>query len=146
MKYLFDYLIYDIIQNRTDKILKYWGNNRMIILNKKTYNEKKDILNDIEDRMIKVDEVVETKCDEVFLNLEKALIENDKIDIKFLLEECIFFEVIHDFIIDDLVNTFYFTKLKKEFMLELKKSYIKRGKKGIRFAWTPIINSYNSYK
>lgn len=114
----------------------------MIILNKKTYNEKKDILIDVEDRLKKVNEVIGNKCDEVFLNLEKVLMENNKIDTKFLLEENIFFELIHDFIIDDLANTFYFTKLKKEFMLDLKKSYIKRGTKGIRFAWTPIIKLY----
>ncbi|MBQ9014018.1 MAG: hypothetical protein IJ094_10800 [Bacilli bacterium] len=96
--------------------------------NKLRMNMIKDNLNDL------------IKLENVFLELEKAILTRDKQEIKNIVSDNLYYEILCEGFEDKIIDTYEKQNNKKHFIDELRRSYIIRGVKGIQFSWTPILN------
>ena len=100
----------------------------MIEANKLRMNMIKENLNDL------------IKLENVFLDLEKAILTKDKAEIKNIVSDNLYYEVLCVGFENKLIAAYEKQNNKKYFIDELRKSYIIRGVKGIQFSWMPILN------
>lgn len=78
--------------------------------------------------------------DELFLDLEKAILKRDLVKINEIVGEKLFYEIPCKGLDTKIIEAYENHTNKKYLIDELKKSYIVRGVKGIQFAWIPILN------
>ena len=81
--------------------------------------------------------------DELFFNLEKALLKRDLDKVEEIISKKLFFEVPCVGLAYKMIKAYENHTNKKYFIDELKKSYLIRGIKGVQFAWIPILNRGN---
>lgn len=112
---------------KTTEIINSKGLN-IIESNKLRMNMIKDNLNDL------------IKLENTFLALEKAILTKDKIEIKNIISDNLYYEILCIGFEDKLITVYEKHSNKKHFIDELRKSYITRGIKGIQFSWMPLLN------
>lgn len=78
--------------------------------------------------------------DNLFLDLEKFILKKDVNEIEEIISSKMFYEVPCKGLGLKIIGIYENHTNKKDFLDELKKSYILRGVKGIMFAWMPILN------
>lgn len=93
-------------------------------------------------RVSKIKEVISdtNRVDELFIIVQEALLKMDVVRLSNTLSNDLFFEEVYASFILKLLDGFNSSNDKISFIENLKVSYILKGVKGIRFAWTPIID------
>lgn len=106
------------------------------------YVEDRDRIKANKLRMSKISEIISNQevVDSLFSEIHNSLIKLDVVRLSRILSEQLFFEEVYASTILKLVDGFGSSNDKEGFIQLLKDSYILRGVKGIRFAWTPIID------
>lgn len=104
----------------------------------------KNIAESNKKRVDRVILVKETNIGFLFKEFEDLLKNGTVIMLKYLLENKVFFEIIADNYIDEIIEVYIYldNDLKHEYVNCLKESYIIRGDRGIRYSFTPIVRKY----
>jgi len=84
-------------------------------------------------------EVDESYLNICFIRLSESLTNKDKTNTKEILQDELFFEVIHISLIVNLHKAYFAVKDKETLIYALKESYLIRGEAGAMFAWMPIV-------
>lgn len=92
-------------------------------------------------RILQINSIGKKNIDSMFNELEELLDSNSALSLKYLLENKMFYEQIHDEIIYNIIDCCNL-KYRNEYIKDLKESYRVRGEKGIAFSWGFIIRKY----
>lgn len=106
----------------------------------------KDIAESNKKRICNILEIGKPDVNVLFKEVEELLKSGSIVMLKYILENKLFFEVIADYFIDEIIEVHSSLKeeLKCDYINCLKESYIIRGENGIRYSWTPLVKRYES--
>lgn len=110
---------------------------------KELYGEKGNRVSASKLRISKIKESIgdRNRIDGIFCRLKECL-DNGELDrVMNILVNELFYEVISAKFITDIYSTYRIVKDKELFIEKLKESYIIRGIKSARFAWTPLLSN-----
>lgn len=108
---------------------------------KELYEEEGNRVSASKKRIGKIKESIGDKCriDEIFSRLESSLKHGNLDMVMTIIMNELFYEVVSSSFVMDVYKSYINSNDRELFIDKLKESYIIRGIKSARFAWTPLV-------